>query len=43
MLYVVITILYINDIYILNDSRHYEIFDTLITVAVIYPALYDWI
>ena len=42
MLYVAVTIAYINDIYILNDASHYELFDTMITIAVIYPALYDW-
>jgi len=41
-MYVVATILYINEIYILNASDNYVLYDTMIAVAIIYPAVYDW-
>jgi len=41
IIYTTSTILYINDIYILNHKEDTAIYDTLITVSIIYPAIYE--
>ena len=43
LFYIGIMILYINQIYIQGLSEGKEFYEKLLVIAIIYPALYDWI